>query len=702
MTALPLKTVLAGLLLLACAAAWGEEISKPASAVDTSRWDCELCPYRYGWYGVIDVGAGWVSEASNKFGDYRGLDEDGGFPALDGDAHYRDREGRFFDVRAHDLGIDARRLQARGGVRGRYTFRLRYQEIPKYRGFGAQTVYRGVGGDSLTLPADWQPAPLTSGMGSLATSLRSIDLKTSRELFDAGLKWRLGSRWSYEVDFQHQAKDGIRPLGSGVLTINSSHFPAPVDFSTNRLDMAVNFDGSKSHWRLGFMGSSFDNALDSITWQNPFTAEPGIETLRTALEPDNDAYRFDLTGAWAPNPALRLSGSAAIGRMEQDDPLLPYSINPSFSDLPLPRLTAAGRIDVGTIDLAGKLSARLGRRLDLTARIERDERDNETPVDIWTPVVTDLIEGQPRPNRPYSFERNRASLALRYRPATSLRLQAGAKWEDYERTLQSVAETEEAGWFAEAALSAGSKVELRARLEQFDRDAEPYLPVAHYGLPEHPLMRKYNLADRDRERLRVDLDFFPTAELMLNIAFRRGEDEYDQSIIGLRKSEERSLSIDLSWTPVGSVTAHAYVSRDDFDSEQAGAESELADPWLGTTDDRFLTAGLGLTAKLGRKAELGFDFVVSGADGDIRTDSGAGEPPFPTLQTELRNARLRFEYRATERWGLKVHVEHERYDSTDWALDGIDPDGIPSILSFGADSPDYSVTVIRAQASYRF
>jgi hypothetical protein len=72
------------------------------------------------------------------------------------------------------------------------------------------------------------------------------------------------------------------------------------------------------------------------------------------------------------------------------------------------------------------------------------------------------------------------------------------------------------------------------------------------------------------------------------------------------------------------------------------------------------------------------------------------------LKTDLRNTRLRLEMHATEQWGIKLYLEHEEYDSSDWALDGLGPDGVPAILTFGADSPDYSVTVVRAQASYRF
>jgi hypothetical protein len=265
-----------------------------------------------------------------------------------------------------------------------------------------------------------------------------------------------------------------------------------------------------------------------------------------------------------------------------------------------------------------------------------------------------------------------------------------------------VLETQEAGWFAEAGFTPGSMAELRARLEQSKRDGDPYLPVEDYALPEHPLMRKFNLADRDRERLRLDVDFYPVPELLINLAFRGGEDRYERSIIGLRQSEERSISADLSWTPSGRITAYLFVSRDDIDSLQAGGEAPSPSPWLATTDDRFLTAGLGLTARLSDRTEIGLDLVSSNADGDIRTDSGAGEPAFPTLETQLRNARLRFEYRPTPHWGVKLYLEHEKFDSSDWALDGYGPAGIPAILTFGAESPDYSVTVVRAQASYEF
>lgn len=694
-----------------------DEDGRVRTAADRG-WTCSLCPRPGGLEGKVDAGAGWVSDASPKFGDYRGLAENGGYAAVDGDVRFRGADGRFLDVRMRDLGIDSRSLDVRGGRRGRFTLDLAYREIPKYRGFGTETVYAGVGGNRLSLPLDWRPADDTGGMTGLAGALQPTALNFQRKILDVGLHWRLGPRWSYDLHLQHQRKEGTRPFGAGVFTIHSSHFPAPVDFSTNRLDLGLNYAGERASGRIGFAGSIFDNAFDAVTWPNPFSAIPGTERLRASLEPDNSFYRFDLAGAWTPVRRLRLSGSAAVGRMEQDEPLLPWTTNPQFSELPLPRLTAATRIDTALLNLAGRVALVLSPRLDLAVRLRHDERDNDTPVHLWSPVITDLVQREPRPNRPYSFDRDRASLSLRYRAHRAVRLRAGADHENYERSLQSLRETEETGYWGELGLTPGSLAELRLRLEHSVREGAPYLRLEDGGPVEHPLMRKFHLADRRRDRLRVDLDVFAATNLTLGLSYRRSEDDYHRSAVGLREAEASSLSLDAGWSISERVHAQAFATIDGIDSGLAGAESAMAEPWLAITEDRFLTVGLGVRRSLAsgagrvlgrvpgrgpdRAFVLGFDLVRSESEGDIRVTKGPAGGAFPTLETDLWNLRLSAECRLTERWGAKAYLEYEKYDSSDWALDGLGPDGIPAILTFGAESPDYDVTVVRLQASYRF
>jgi MtrB/PioB family decaheme-associated outer membrane protein len=699
-SSLPAALLLFALGAGAAGSAHASEPGEPENAASRG-WLCRLCPEPGGVTGNVDVGAGWVSDSSLKFGDYRGLQERGGFLALDGQSRYRDEAGRFVDVRFSNLGIDSRSLDLRGGDRGSYTVEFAYREIPKYRGFGAETVYRGVGGNELTLPPEWQPARDTAGMEGLQAALRPEALRISRKILDIGLQWQLAPRWSYDLEFQHQRKEGTRPFGAGVFTIQSSHLPAPVDFSTNRLDMGVSRSGETSHWRLGILGSDFDNPYPAVTWSNPFIPVGSTGSLRASLEPDNRFYRVDMAGTWAPVKRLRLTANAAIGRMEQDDPLLPASINPDFSDVPLPRATADARIDVGTLNLGGLLDARLTPRLSLTARLRRDERDNRTPVDLFPLIVTDLVPRDPRPNRPYSFQRDRGSLSLRYRAGSTLRMQAGAEFEDYERSLQSVRKTEETGYWGQLSLEPAAWLELRARLERADRDAGPYSQPGDDGLSEHPLMRKFHLADRDRKHLQIDLNVFPLPELTLGASYRYSDDRYSQSIIGLQGSDDHALSLDAGWTASDRLYAHAFVSHDEIASSLTGAESAAAALWVATTEDRFLTAGLGILLDLHRRLRLGLDLVYARSEGEIRTVTESGGGPFSTLDTELTNARIHLEYEVNAHWGIKGSLEFESYDSTDWALDGLGPDGIPSILTFGAESPDYGVTVLRVQASYR-
>jgi len=679
-----------------------EEKLAEGEDLDTSRWLCSLCNYPEGWYGTMDIGPGYVSDSSLKFGDYRGLEEKGFFPALDGNAHYRGEQGRYYDLYARNLGIDSRQIEMRGGTQGRYEVRLAYSELPKYRGNGTQTPFLDVGKSARPLPPDWVNARSTGEMSALNQSLQATSLRTKRKTLDAGLSIRGESSWSYEVDFQHQNKNGNRPFAGGVFTINSSHFPAAVDFTTNQFNMGLAYSGLRSTLRFGFMGSAFNNGSSSVSWENPFTAIPGTETLRASLEPDNNYYQFNLVGAYSPGPKIRLSGLAAAGRMTQNDPFLPYTTNPNFNDLPLPRSSLDGRVDTSTLNLAGKFSARLARRLDLSARIKLDEKDNRTPVELYTPVITDLVLKQPRPNRPYSFKREIYDLSLRYRARRAIRLNAGLRRENLERSLQSVEETREDTFWGEISFNRWASAQLRLKLESSDRDASPWRQLEDGGPLEHPLMRKFNVADRDRDRFLADLDLSPLDRLSVNLSYFITEDDYENSNIGLQQGEEQSFSLDISWSVNPDMNVYGFANRQDIDSSMSGAADLGSTVWHATTEDRFITAGLGIQARVSQKVRIGFDYVFADSEGIVSTNSGLGEDPFPALETELRNARFHISYLAGDHWGWKLLAEHESYESEDWYVDGLGPDGISNILTMGQISPSYDVMVLRMMVSYRF
>jgi len=676
--------------------------SPTAAAADTdfSKWLCKLCVVYDGWYGDLDFGIGYASDDSPRFGDYRGIAEEGAYAALDGDMHFRNPEGRYFDLYAKDLGLDSRQLEMRGGTRGRYELRLAWNEIPKYRGFGTQTPFDGVGSDQLNLPADWVRSFRTSGMTALDSSLTNTALKTQRKTLDAGLTLKFSHQWAYQVDYQHQEKSGTRAFGGGIFFSNATIFPAPVDFTTDQFDMGLSWTGTRGHIRFGFIGSYFKNGNNSVTWQNPFTSSP--DTLRSALEPENEYYQFSLTGTFAASPRVRLSGQAAFGHLQQDDPFIPYSINPAYSDVPLPRASLDGELDTSTINLSGKLSARLNSRLSFTARARFDERDNQTPVDLYVPITTDLFPAAARYNRPYSFDRDRYSADLRWRAHRVVRLSGGVRQENIDRSLQAVTRSEETTWWGQARFNLPMMAQLRLKLESSQRDVSDYIQPDDGGPVDHPLMRKFNQADRDRDYARVDFDIYPVAALSITLSYFKANSDYEKSVIGLQESEDQSYTINLNYAVGSKLNVYAFLTRDEIDADMLNATSVSAIPWSAVTRDLITTLGLGFSASLNEKSSIGFDFVSSAAKGNISVQTTLEEDPFKPLRTDLTNATLHFDHEINDRWGYKLFAEYEKYDSQDWAIDGLGVDGIDSILTMGLQSPDYSAWYLRVQANYRF
>jgi len=388
--------------------------------------------------------------------------------------------------------------------------------------------------------------------------------------------------------------------------------------------------------------------------------------------------------------------------MKQDDPLLPYSINPLYSDWPLPRASLDGKIDTSTLNLAGKLTARLARRLNLVARIKRDERDNKTAVDLWTPVITDLVPKPERPNRPFSFKYDKYELELRWRARNRIRLTGGIRQNNIERSLQSVEETRERTYWGELKLNPWAVAQLRVKLETSDRDASPYTLLDDGGPIENPLMRKFHLAERDRNGAIIELDLSPLERLGISLSYFSAEDEYSTSVVGLQESEEQTLSLDLNYAINSKMSIYAFYNQQDIDSELSSVEGNTGLPWNSTTDDSITTLGVGFNGKISEKISFGFDWVSSDATGRVLTETGRGEDPFPVLRSDLRNARVHLSYALSDQWGMKIYAEHEKYDSEDWYVDELGPDDLMTVLTLGAVSPDYSVTVLRVLASYKF
>jgi hypothetical protein len=75
---------------------------------------------------------------------------------------------------------------------------------------------------------------------------------------------------------------------------------------------------------------------------------------------------------------------------------------------------------------------------------------------------------------------------------------------------------------------------------------------------------------------------------------------------------------------------------------------------------------------------------------------------FPPLSTRSHGPSLEVEYRATPALEIIGTLRYEHFDAHDWALDGVEPDTVPAVLSSGANAYDYDANLIGIFFRYRF
>lgn len=666
--------------------------------VDTSRWECEYCPTVKGWEGQVTAGVGNVSDDSFKFGDFTGLQEQGLFPILEGQLLYRDDTGYYTELYVDDLGLASRSVNLEGGRQGRYVYRFVYDNLPHYIDDTTRTPFTG--NTVLQLHTGWVPAGSTAGMSGLPAALRNVDLFRERETVALGFGFIQSGTWEYTADYQRQARSGVDAVGGSFLN-TTSLLPMPIDYVTDQVDLGAAFSADKLQIKVAYYGSFFTNKNDTLTWENPFTPlTPDADMGQLALPPDNDFHQVSVSAAYRLGAVTRLNAAVAAGEMTQNETFPAATLNAGLGPVPLPRGSLSGEVD--TLNYHVRLTTRPLQRLDIRFEHRYSERDNNTPIEVYQQVDADIFLSGLRANVPYSFERATTEASAAYRLPGDIKLAAGVERDTHERTFQDVADTEQDSRWGEVSAYLWGLLDLRFKLAHESRDASAYDPFGDVATQENPAMRKFNMADRERDLGRAYIAVSPLTWLSIGLTADVTEDEYNDSQIGLTDAEQNSYALDVSITPVQHINLYLFGARDEIQSHMAGSSSFSSPDWFARQRDTVHTVTSGVELdQLFKNISLGLNYTHSRSRGEI-AQLPVPAIPFPDLRTRLNSAGLYVKYALKERLVLRFDYYKERYRTEDWALDGVDVDTVPALLALGQMSPDYNVTVLGTALEYRF
>ncbi len=677
-------------------------VTASAQAVDTSEWTCEFCPFESGHRADYDVGAGNVSDDSAYLNDASGLGEEGVYAIAEGVGTYTNDSHRL-QWTAEDLGLDSRFAALEGSRQGTFDYYLSYRELPRREFITTESIFVESGESLLTLPSGWVRAGSTSGFTALDASLVSRDIESDRSVFGVGGRYVLSDRFSFSADYRRQDHDGIGILGGSYFT-SSSLLPMPFDYITDEVDLGIRYAFDSGFLSLAWYLSDFENGAGSFGWESPFTTAAGAEFAELAQPPDNSFQQLTLSGGYRFG-AYRtyLSFSASLGQIEQDEALLAYTTNANLTTPPLPRSALDGEID--TTRFAFTVTTKPVDKARINFSYRYDERDNKTPQETWTRVITDtFISGDDEQNIPYGYERSSFGFSGDYDLFDSLRVSAAYEHKEFKRDFQAVADQDEDTGWGRIRWRPNSIFDVELKGGASKRDPDRFDESIAVAAGQNPLLRKYNLAYRYREFGELTVTAaLPETPISVTLNGMLADDSYSRSSLGLISGDDKQLTADISW--LVSETASVYVNGgvETLESVQLGSELFAVSDWRAINEDTFVTIGAGFRIRgIAESIDLAFDYVRSDGSTEIDVPSASGgQSRFPDLESTLDDLRLGLTYARSERLEFSANFRYQRFETDDWALQGVDPATIPVVLTLGADPYDDEVVIFGLSFRYR-
>jgi len=251
----------------------------------------------------------------------------------------RPEDGTYANVRATRVSDDDQYYQAVFGRAGSYKVQAFLRDMPNIVSANAKSIWNGVGSNNLTLAGGLVAAgstPAEVAAVSAAAPERTLSVKRSKQ--GLGFNMYLTPEWTAYANVTDEQRKGARPYG-GPFFFNFP-FPSnggaletvkPIDDSTINLNGGFRYAGQVWRVDLGYTGSFYRDRYTRYTYQTPFALYPVVPgavsapltTGQMSTEPDNDYHNLKA----AVTRKLPMNGefslTASVGRMSQNDPLIP-------------------------------------------------------------------------------------------------------------------------------------------------------------------------------------------------------------------------------------------------------------------------------------------------------------------------------------------------------------------------------------------
>lgn len=625
----------------------------------------------------ISIGAGLWSSDRRQQGIYDGMRDSGAYGLIDADIVKRDdATGTWLKLKATNLGLDNREIRGEYLRQGDFGVSLDYSRLTRDNPNAYTTRLQGIG--------------TTTQVRSTTTTppLNTLSLGTVREAVGLGLYKSLAPGLELNLSLKTEDKSGTRAWGRG----SAAEFAVePIGSTTNQVEGTLSYTSKKYQISGGYSGSWYDTRNSMVSF---YTTTFGNAPTYLSLPLDNQAHQIFLNGGYSFTPTTRATLKMSYTRATQDERLPTKDV----AGLSLASSPSSLNGEVNTTLVQLGLTSRPIKDLSLVANLRYHDFDDATPVNRFVQgnpasCITPPNANQCVDNTPMSYKTLSGKLEGTYRLGDGYSVIAGveerqqdrsvpvsnalgAGGTDNQRVVPMRSKLEETTWRLELRRSLSDVLNGSLAYMNSRRTGSAYISaIAGAGTPASDYINPLNIADRDRNKLRLAIDWTPIESLSFQFNLEGGYDQYAQSAArpyGLIDGTSQLASVDVAYTLSDKWKINTWYSYDRTQASQLNTRTFPSSTKDNDLSDTGNSVGMGVRGEVTSRFRLGADLQWARNVSRYEQILNAAQPAnfagnLPSIENKLTRLSLFSIYSLDKSSDLRLDLISEHWKTNDWS-----------------------------------
>ena len=691
-------SVLIAALLLASAPAYAQQAQQaapvqPASPAAKPSTDILGGIVQKGEFEIGVVGSS-VDGDEARFQRYRDLRNG---PAADRFRFTRDEGTLFIKVGADHIGRRDQRYSFNIARPGKLKASFTYDQIPLFLSNDTALLFSDQGNGVFLIDDAIQQGIQNKQLTLLgvAGQAKPFTMKSRRDTAAVNLLYSATRELDLKFNLKTFTREGSQPWGASLGFSNDIELPLPLDSRTTDVNTSLEWTNQQASFSAGYLGSWYDNKIQTLRWDNPikftdstyssaYSPGDGTSLGQMAIFPSNSMNAVFGSGSVKLPARSSASAYVSVGSMNQNQPLLPFTVNTAIPALHLDRTTAEAQGRMVSTNLA--FTSRPSQIVWLNARYRYYDLNDRTPTFDGVEYVRfdQVVEEEGGHREPFSIKRQNFDVDASFTPVGYTAFKIGYGRAQGDRTSRIFGKTVENTLRASVDTTGNQYVSLRTTYEHSARRGHDFEPEILVEAAEQPGMRHFDIASRDRDRVVAIATLTPVSQLGLNFSVGAGKDTYGETVFGLRDNKNRLLSAGFDVVPSDKVTFSLEYGFEKFTALQISRSaspdpSQFDDPRRNWTDDsadktHSINGSLDLVRVFpNTDVRLGYDYSKSRATYVYSLAANtvlAAVSQLPAVRHEQQRATIDAQHFVTKRVAVGFVYWFDKYTVDDFALNG--------------------------------